>query len=419
MARQPVVPFPTPRRHRSQDALDLRIAVIPPGHMLQLAAVALVIAGLTAWGFLGRVPTEVSGDGIMVQSGQQIVPVQGRADGIIARIAVEAGDAVVRNQVAAELTPFGIESELRQARDRLADLKEALAHMETRHAGDLAAREQAAADKLKTLEKSIALARQQSDRLQGLVADEEKLLARGYIRRDKVNETKSAYEDTLTKISELETQITEARAEITRYRADLTDKLEAARHDIHEQERAVQDAEERFEERRVVRSKVAGIVAEVRATEGETVGPDDVVATVAQGRKEIEVLGFLSPLDGRRVETGMTAHVVPTSIKMAEFGAMLGEVVSVSERPVSLAQIVELLRDETLAEKFVQDGVPYLARVRLLTDPATPSGFRWSAGQGPPFPIRVGSLVGLGVVVREQAPVSLVVPAVRQFMAVH
>lgn len=397
----------------------MRIAIIPPGHKLQLAVAALVIVFALAWGIKGSIPTEVAGDGIMLRSNQQVLPVRGRADGAVARITVSTGDRVVRDQVIAELQQFDIREQRRLAMEKLEDLRHAMEEMEARYQGDMKARQDSVDEKVASLEKAIALARQQRARLQSLVADEEKLLKEGYLTREKLNNTKSSFEDVLARIADLETQISETRSGLVNFLTDQGDRLETAKHEIHEQERVVAEIENRANERRLVRTPVDGFVAEIRVNEGQTVGPDDILMTVAEGDDDVEVLGFLSPVDGRRVEPGMIVHVIPTSVKKEEFGTMRGTVLSVSEQPVSLSRINVLVRDEELAKSFVADGVPYLTRVRLFEDASRPSGYEWSAGSGPPFPIRVGTRVALEVVVREQPPISLVVPALRKALGLY
>ena len=57
----------------------------------------------------------------------------------------------------------------------------------------------------------------------------------------------------------------------------------------------------------------------------------------------------------------------------------------------------------------------YLCREGVLErNPAAPSGFRWSSSTGPSVKISSGTLATGDVVVREEAPINLLIPKVRE-----
>ena len=138
--------------------------------------------------------------------------------------------------------------------------------------------------------------------------------------------------------------------------------------------------------------------------------------TLVHGGAGFEVIAFLKPDLARRVEIGMPAQVVPASVSKAEFGAIRGTVSSVSSAPVSKSDANNLLRDEQLAERMTSGGETYLARIGLAEDTTSASGFKWWSGGGPQFRIKAGTLAGVEIVLMERAPVTFVVPALRQLL---
>jgi len=185
---------------------------------------------------------------------------------------------------------------------------------------------------------------------------------------------------------------------------------------IAAQQRAVEQARFTLEQSRVVRAQVAGVVEEIHVATGENAGPQDRLMTIASGGEGFEALAFLPAESGSRVTVGMAVHVIPTTVQKAEYGTMRGVVAYVSELPVSTEQIDTLLANRDLAERFAAIGSPYMARVELFPDRESASGFEWWSGGGPPFDVRVGTLVDAEIVVREQAPATLVVPALRRLL---
>lgn len=414
MAQQSPLVSRTSRQRKSQDALDSRIAFIPRGHKLLLAAISVVIASAAVWGAIGSIQTKVAGNGITVRSGQMVFPIQGETSGRIAKINATIGQEIRVDQVIVEISHPDIEEKIVLGRKALQELKSDLARMEKRYDDDLKAHERATVEKLASISTNIANTMNQRDRLEKLVSDYEKLFKDGYAKRIDVIKYESDYEETLTKITGLESQVADAKAELVDFRAGIADRLQEALRRVQNQERSLEEIEVRLESGRYVRAQVTGIVEEIRVSIGEMVRPDDVMITVATGGKGFEVLAFLRPEDGRRVEKDMDVHVIPTTVKKAEFGTMRGKVVFVSEAPVSSAQINALLRDPELSKSFTKNWVPYMSRIELFATSKNPSGFEWWSGEGPPYPVTIGTLANIEIVVREQAPVTLVVPAVRE-----
>ncbi|MFC3230997.1 HlyD family efflux transporter periplasmic adaptor subunit [Marinibaculum pumilum] len=162
-----------------------------------------------------------------------------------------------------------------------------------------------------------------------------------------------------------------------------------------------------------VDAPVAGRVEELRVAVGQAVGPATVLATLVAGASRLaapEMLAFLSTADAPRVRAGMAARVSPITVPDAAYGAIPGTVTEVSDLPVSRAEIAALLQDDDRAARLTVAGDPYLARIRLQADDGTPSGFAWTAGDGPPWPIGLGIAAAAEVVVAETAPIALLLP---------
>jgi HlyD family secretion protein len=64
-----------------------------------------------------------------------------------------------------------------------------------------------------------------------------------------------------------------------------------------------------------------------------------------------------------------------------------------------------------LDELSTGSGDQHRVDVKLLTDPSTPSGFKWSSSQGPPFAITRGTLCTATFVLGRQHPINLVLPS--------
>ena len=169
--------------------------------------------------------------------------------------------------------------------------------------------------------------------------------------------------------------------------------------------RLTQDGQE-FE----VISHVEGTIIEMRAAVGQFVAAGTTIGTVSGGGDDYYVFAALPPAAGKRVAAGMPVQVVPATVSQEEYGSMPGTVIEVFDRPVSNAAVQTFLQDEQLTE-ILTDGEPrVIVLVSLEEDDGTPSGFKWSAGSGPPFAVTPGTLSNAQVIIKEQAPITLVLP---------
>ena len=160
-----------------------------------------------------------------------------------------------------------------------------------------------------------------------------------------------------------------------------------------------------------VTSLVAGHILEMRVVAGQYVPVGQTISTVSSGAEDHVVVAFLPADRGKRVVPGMHAAIVPTTVKAEEYGSMSGRVLSVSEESISSAELSALLQNDQRASFLTSEGPPIEVVIDVDEDSSTPSGFRWDIGDGPPFAITAGTLAKVQVTLKEQAPISLLLPS--------
>jgi hypothetical protein len=87
-------------RLSSPEQMDQLMRVASPRGWLTLLALMLVVATAVTWGFRGRVPTKVYGQGILIRPGG-VHAVQAPTPGYIMRLSVQVDDVVARGGVVA------------------------------------------------------------------------------------------------------------------------------------------------------------------------------------------------------------------------------------------------------------------------------------------------------------------------------
>jgi len=88
----------------------------------------------------------------------------------------------------------------------------------------------------------------------------------------------------------------------------------------------------------------------------------------------------------------------------------------VSDYPVSVDAITAEIRNQQMANSFASASPPYKVKVVLLKDAGSYSGYRWTSGNGPRVKITSGILCAGRIVVEQQRPVELVVPALKKYV---
>lgn len=399
-------------RRRSQEGLDARVTFIPRGNALLAAALAVITLAGGVWGVFGSIPSKAYGQGIIVRQNQHLSPVTALMGGRVSAMQVSRGDVVEEGEVVATVTPPVLVKELELARDRLETMVADLDAFAERQQTEMTARERATERELESLAAALTATRSKAEALGALLRDEEGLLREGLVRRPVFIEYRTDFHDAQSEIEDLKARIERAKADLVAYTAEARERFDERRLEVEDQKRTVGDLEARLTVTTTLQAPISGIVEAIEVGIGDVVEAQDIVLIIATGDPGYEVLTFLHPDEARRVTVGMPVHVVPITVKKAEFGTMRGRVVSVSEEPASPAEIQMLLRNAKLTETFSTLGSPYLCWVALVRDADARSGFVWWSGAGPPFAIEIGTLAAAEIIVREQAPIAWVVPAV-------
>jgi hypothetical protein len=161
-----------------------------------------------------------------------------------------------------------------------------------------------------------------------------------------------------------------------------------------------------------VYSPYNGRILELKADVGSLVGQGASLASLefAGEGVEQEVVMYIAPADGKRIQPGMTVQIAPITAQVEEHGFLLGQVASVSEFPATYAGMLRVLGSEELIQALGINGAPIEVRIVLQADESTPSGYRWSSSQGPDFSISSGTLASATITLDNPRPITQVLP---------
>ena len=202
------------------------------------------------------------------------------------------------------------------------------------------------------------------------------LVPRGFVGRDTLIAAQAAAAETRERIGDLDNEAARLRVEgvgrTGRYRLALLDEPDRHR---AAGARAVPaaGAGRRPDDRP---RPVGGQVIEVKVGPGDVVAPGSALATIARNDRSGETIALLyvPAGEGRRIQRGMRAELLPDTVEREVHGTIVGRVLSVSPLPATRGN-ARILRNDQLVDQLLLGGAVTEVQVALERDPATPTGF--------------------------------------------
>ncbi|WP_434748717.1 NHLP bacteriocin system secretion protein [Paenibacillus amylolyticus] len=160
-------------------------------------------------------------------------------------------------------------------------------------------------------------------------------------------------------------------------------------------------------------SPYTGKVKEVLVKTGSYMSAGaDIIRMETYGTQTDELIAvlYVPVSQGRQLLPGMDVRVSPGSINREEFGSLIGQVVSVSEFPVTVQGMMSTLGNEGLVQQMASQGVSLEVRVNLSPNSEMSSGYNWTTKGGAPVRLNSGMMVEGSITVNSQRPIATVIP---------
>ena len=341
-------------RMASLDQLDQTMTVVKPSTVLALISVGIMMTVAVLWGIFGSVPEVIHGSGVIMNV-DKIESIKYTNQGTLKNIFISRGDRVYNGQVIARVERQDILDQIKLNEKKLEGLYKMQEIINEGSANSSSRRQ--------TMRELYA---------QGLITESEFLNS----QQPKIN---------------IEQQITEVREEI----AVLNENYQITTQVV---------------------ANCSGTVMEIPIRQGDFVQQGTTIAIIdtAGDENPIEALVYFSGADGKKLVPGMKIGLIPGTIKQEEYGYIMGIVMDVSEFPVSDNYLVSRLQNMALANTFHQIMNPIEARVSIVPDPSTYSGYKWSSSKGPEQKIGSGFICEATVTTETHRPISLLIPSLKK-----
>lgn len=400
-------------RLSSPEQLDEILRVTSPKNWLALAALGLLLGSALLWGYRGSVATKATGQGVIVRTGT-IKNIVTTGAGVIVDLKVKVGDTLKAGQTIGHVAQPSLLERIRVTRDQLRDAREMRDRANALRKDGARLQVEAYDRHRQNLEREIREQQDLAKIVQEQIPAEEQLLAKGLITKQQVLSTRQKLVSIGSTIETLRAQIKQNEAEkFSAANQPLQTDAEMSSR-INDTERTLEGLQKELAATSEIVSPYDGEVLELKTYQGSAVPAGTPVASIQPKVDVLEMLAYLPAAKAKDAKVGQTVQVSPATVKREEFGFMLGKVTFVAEYPATSAALMRNFENESLVKSLFADGAVTELRVELEPDKSTPTGFKWSSSRGPEILISSGMLCTVQIVTREQQPITLLFPIIKE-----
>lgn len=400
-------------RLSSPEELDRLLVVADTRAWIAQVAIFALLAAAIAWAYLGRLPTVVTGQGVIVRRGG-VLNVVAAGSGVVTELHAEVGQKIQANQVIAKVSQPEMVERVRAAEEALAQARsdQALSHAimenESKLAVETIHRKRADIEtQIAHLEERAKLATQQ-------VSAQDQLYSFGIVTKQKTIEARQDLVSIEDQIADLQVTLKgldsdEFAAPAKVQQSDAEKKLR-----IEDLERNVREVKKELEIAEDVVSPYGGEVLELKVSPGATVVTGDPVISIQPDVQDLQLLLYLPSAEAKQVKAGMEVAISPSTVKREEFGYLKGRVDRVSDFPDTTTELMRNFENEELVKALTSVGPVTEIQVEMEKSAQTVGGYQWSSREGPRVSLSSGTLCTAEIVTRWQKPVELIIPALKK-----
>lgn len=405
-------------RASSPEQLDYLVVITRPFDWIVGLVILLALAAAITWGVVGRIPTRVPGEGILISGSGKVVDAVSAAAGRLASVEVSVGDHVSQGQIIARIAQTDTEQRHRNAVEVYREREREYADLNARIEAELSAKIKNFAKLETAFEQIIRATNQRVEYLTTEVKNLEGLLAKGITTRRNVEDRRRELTDAQQRKEDAQNEILKIKSQKLDLETQRARDREESRFRLNEARRQMEQLAGELGRNTEIASPIEGRVIEVKVSTGSVLAVGTSVIGIRTENTSLEALVYIPADRGKSVKPGMEVRLEPSTVKREEFGTLVGTVLSISEFPITPQGMLAELRNDSLVTRFSRDGAPYAAVVQLQQDEHTPTGYRWAVGTGPQLRLTSGTLTRAEITTRNRHPIDLVVPIFKRFTGI-
>ncbi|MCK5294907.1 MAG: NHLP bacteriocin system secretion protein [Arcobacteraceae bacterium] len=399
----------------SPEQLDTLVKQVSSKGWLALLTFGLIIAFTVVWGFYGTITTKVNGTGLIMKlSGMSNI--YSTTTGMISELYIEVGDEIEKDQIIAKVLHKREQLTIKTKEDTLLKLQEKKEESSKIGQNDLRLNFSIFKKQKDEIKLQIAMTKKRYKEIGLKINSQTELYSKGLITKENLTNTQNNLEKTDMELTNLINSLSVKNIEAFQKKRALENELSQFEQRIIDAKRELRQLRQNLILESNIKSNFSGKIMELNVAQGTVVGGGWHIAIVENSSNtngvgdNLRAVFFIPALKGKLVQNDMMAQISPSNIKKQEYGFIEGKVDFVSEFPASSKAIMNIIKNEDLAQSFVQNGSPIIVYATLQKDNNTFSKLKWSSSKGPKVYITSGTICQVQVAVKKQKPISFVIP---------
>ncbi|HBB34607.1 MAG TPA: NHLP bacteriocin system secretion protein [Cyanobacteria bacterium UBA8803] len=227
-----------------------------------------------------------------------------------------------------------------------------------------------------------------------------------------------SFRDNRSQVTDIQAQLQELDSRSKRLEQDNLQASNDRKNEIAEVERTIAQLEQQIKERSLIESPQEGCILEVSSVLGQVVSPGTRLGTLKtqeQGKVQLTSIAYFDVKDGKRIKPEMKMQITPDTVKRERFGGIVATVKSVSPYPVTSTTAASKLGNAELADAIAGKTPKVEVIAELVPESSNVSGYKWSSSKGPDTKLTAGTTTALRVTVEERAPITFLLPFLREW----
>lgn len=396
------------------------VQLIPMYGWLTVFSCAFGLLVLLLWSIFGTVYTRVYGEGILIPGASNLYPVAPKYSGIVKEILVTRGELVQAGAVVAKLDTTYIDKKIINQKHYISQLEAEQNEILKRVGSQKDALEIYHKELIKALMQKREFSHEYREYLTKFLSGVKGMREKGYVSLPKFEQYKDQYYDTVNTILQTMMNLAKSKFSLEQQQYSMFEKVTNIRLNLIQRYNELSVLEEQREETRHIRAETSGRVISIMGTIGKFIAKGTPLVNLVPKSDQETVFVLFDPLEGKRIRQGMEAYAAPTYIDKYRYGSIIGRVKEINLYPANQSAVLSVILEQSWLKQLGFDGNAMLmAKVQLEHDKNTYSGFQWTSSEGPPHHITPGSFLKVMVDVKEQRPITLVIPLLRRWLGVE
>lgn len=397
-----------------RDEYQQAIRIITPKSWIYLVIFLMLFIGAVLWLIFGKITTQVDGQGIILANNAEIINVMSPiSGGYVKQLVVSPGLKIKKGQLIATMINPNMTMEVKELTHVAAQEKNKLNELIITSKQEIATkltRIEASINNIKTISANLL---EKKQHLEALLKIQEVAFKKGILSRLELNDMQVAYYDSNGQIAQNQNTMVELNQTRNDYIESWNIKIRAQQEKVAEAESNLRNKMQNLQLTENIFSPQDGIVASSYVKEGDFLTEKQKIINIITNSKDMEVVAFFNANLGKKIKVGMPAKIFPKHINLLEYGGIVGQITFVSELPINPQSIESSLENTKLVDQFSDNAPVFKVRVKLIRSNKTASGYLWTTSHGPNDPLSIGTVVTVGVIVRKERPISLIIPIIK------